>query len=361
MRRLNFIALFSALLLLLSACKSGPDTTQMDPPGIPVAVTTPSILNIPIYVESVGILHPSVHAELRPSVSGKISEILVEEGQWVEKGTPLFKLGSSSYQIKLDELQAQMATNRATLTGLQKKFERYKGLADKSLIAQAEWDDLETQIAKALAAIDADNAKHKIVAGDLQKCTVTSPLAGRIGKLDVHYGLPVSPSQARPLATISQMDPLLLEFNVTEKEFLQISQEHNQVEVKALCAQCQTVKGTITFFDNQFDEKTGLLLVRAKIENPSLYLRPGQSVHVNVPVSTLVNTLLIPQKAVKYSPQGPYVFVVQDDSTVTIRPLVVGKAVGNQLIVTEGLTPSERIITEGHLRLYPGAKVVEQL
>lgn len=359
MRQINFLLLPIAALLLTACSSQSPSAHSA--PGIPVIVATPTVSDIPIYVESVGTLHPSIHAELRPSVSGKIAEVLVQEGQWVEKGTPLFKIGSSSYQIRLEELQAQMATNRATLTGLQKKIERYKALADKSLIAQAEWDDLETQIAKANATIDADNAKFKTVQGDLESCTVTAPLAGRLGKLDVHYKLPVSPGQARPLATISQMDPLLLEFTITEKEFLQLPEEQNEILVKSLCTQCQTVKGVITFLDNQFDDTTGLLLVRAKVPNPSLYLRPGQSVHVRVPVSNIPNALLIPQKAVKYSPQGPYVFVVQEDSTVTIRPLIVGNAIGDKIIVTEGLTPSERVITEGHLRLYPGAKVEAQL
>lgn len=358
MPRLILLALSA---LLFTGCSSDREAASLDAPGIPVVVVTPTVHDIPLYVESVGTLHPSISAEIRPGVSGKISEILVEEGQWVEKGTPLFKIGPSSYQIKFDEHQAQMATNRATYEGLQKKLARCRALADKSLIAQAEWDELETQLAKAQAALDADQAKLKTVEGDLDKCTVTAPLAGRIGQINVHNSLYVTPSQDLPLASLAKMDPLSLDFTITEKEFVQLPPNQKEIEVKALCAQCQPRPGVITFVDNEFDQTTGLLLVRGKVDNPSLYLRPGQSVRVRIPISTLPNVTLIPQKAVKYSPQGPYVFVVAADSTVSIRPITVGSAVENDIIVIEGLDPSERIIAEGHLRLYPGAKVEAQL
>ncbi len=359
MRRLTLIVLSLATLLLIG-CGSKQDTAIQGAPSVPVVAALPTVEDISVYVESVGKLRPSVYAEIRPSVSGKISEILVEEGEWVEKDTPLFKIGSSSYQVRFDEHQAQMATNRATLACIQKKLARCRALADKSLIAQAEWDDLETQEAKAQAAVDADQAKLKTVQGDLEKCTVSAPLAGRIGKLDVHYKLPVSPHQALPLATISQMDPLLLEFTITEKEFATLLNDQKEVEVQSLCSHCKPMRGVITFLDNQFDQTTGLLLVRAKVPNPFLYLRPGQSVRVRVPVSTMPNAILIPQKAVKYNQQGPYVFVMQPDSTVAIRPLTVGNTKDDKIIITDGLNASERVITEGHLRLYPGAKVEAQ-
>ncbi len=358
MRRLILLAL-PVIALILAGCGSKESTQTMA--GIPVLAALPVVQDIPIYIESSGTLHPSVYAEIRPSVSGKISEILVEEGQWVVKNTPLFKIGPTTYEIKLDEHRAQMATNLATFNGIQKKIARCRELADKSLIAQAEWDELETQVAKAQAAIDADNAKLRIVEGDLEKCTVNAPLPGRLGKLDVHYKLAVSPTQEKPLATISQMDPLLLEFNITEKEFLQLPPDQKEIEIESLCTHCQPINGTITFLDNQFDQTTGLLLVRAKVDNPTLYLRPGQSVRVRIPVSTLPNALLIPQKAVKYNQQGPYALVVQADSTVAIRPLTLGPTHKESIIVTNGIGPSETVITEGHLRLYPGAKVDAQL
>ncbi len=151
---------------------------------IPVVVTTPNMQNVPVYVESLGTLHPSVFMEVRPRVGGTLTEILVKEGEWVEKGTPLFTIGSGSYIDKLTEIEAQAAINRATLNTLTKKMERWRALADKDLISAIEWDDLETQVTKAQAAVNSDVLKINGAKSDVTKCTVVAPLKGRVGKLD---------------------------------------------------------------------------------------------------------------------------------------------------------------------------------
>lgn len=342
----------------LTACGSKEEFAHKEPPPVPVLAVVPAVKDVPVYLESIGNLQPSVFMQVLPQVNGTLKEVFITEGQWVQQGTPLFKIDTKPYAIKVQEAGAQLALDRASLASAQKKLERYKSLAQKDLLAQTEWDELETQVEKAQATVQADEARLSTAQLDLDRCTILSPIEGRVGKLDAHPGLLVSSSQSKPLVTVSKMDPLLTEFTVTEKEFPNIPLEKLEIELQPLCSKaCPPAKGTVTFFDNHFDDKSGLLLVRAKVPNPQHALRPGQSVRVRLPIGVTKNAKLIPQKAVKYSQQGPYVYIVQADKTVGFRQVITGDTIGDQVIVLEGLDASEPVITDGHLRLSPGVKV----
>ena len=175
--------------------------------------------------------------------------------------------------------------------------------------------------------------------------------------MDIRQGALVSSSQTQPLVTISTMDPLFVEFTFTEKEFPKVPQNDLQIEITTLCSNepCKTT--AVTFMDNQFDQKTGLLLVRGKVSNPDYTLRPGQSVRVRIPIALNPHVKLIPQRAIRYNQQGPYIYVVQEDHTVAVRQLILGMEQGLDQIVLEGLDPSELVILDGHLRISPGIKV----
>jgi len=342
-------------LVLLMGCGSQQKPPPA-PPAIPVTAVAPVVKDITVYLESIGTLHPSVFMEIRPQADGTLHEVLVSEGQWVKQQTPLFTIDPKPYAIKVQEAEAQLAIDQASLKGTLKKLNRFKDLAQKDLVAQTEWDDLESQAERAQAILDLDAARLDSARLDLNHCTIRSPIDGRMGKLDAHPGQLVSKGQTAPLATISRMDPLIVEFTVTEKEFAKVK-ESQPIEIKSLCNSDACKTGLATFLDNHFDSKTGLLLVRGSVQNPEYALRPGQTLLVRIPVAVEANAKLIPQKAIRYNQQGPYVYVVQQDMTVAIRQVILGSEQGTDQIVLEGLDPSERIILDGHLRLSPGIKV----
>lgn len=349
--------IFLSAILLLASCSTQQEAPKVETPAVPVLTTLPTVKNVPVYVEAIGTLHPSVFMEIRPQVSGKIAEVLVSEGDWVDTDKPLFRIDPVPYQIKVKEAEAQLAMDKSTLQAALKKLDRFKNLAHKDLIAQTEWDELETQTEKAKAALELDEANVQTAQLDLDRCTLTSPIKGRVGKLDVHPGILVGAGQALPLVTISKLDPLIVEFNVTEKEFPKLLQEMLEFELQSLSCVNTCRSGKITFLDNHFDSKTGQILVRGTVDNHEHSLRPGQSIKVRVPVSVRSNVMLIPQKAVRYNQQGPYVYIVQPDQTVGFRQILLGTEVGGDVIVTEGIDAAENVITDGHLRLSPGLKV----
>lgn len=344
-------------LIFFTSCQTEDPSSTQEVPAIPVIASVPERQDIPVYIETIGSLRPSIHIEVRPQVEGIITNILVSEGQGVEPGTPLFKIDSQSYEIKVQEAEAQLAIDYINLQAAQKKLDRFLSLAKKDLIPQTEWDDLEKQVSIAQSTLQGDQAKLVNAQLDLEHCTIQAATSGRIGKIDLYSGCIVTANQSTPLVAISQMDPLTVEFHLTEKEYLSLPSHQNPIFVQLLNNSDTSSQGNISFIDNQFDLKSGLILVRASIPNRSNTLRPGQYVRLLIPISTLHQALLIPQKAVKYSEQGPYVYIVNKDQMVEMRLVQLGKTQSDQIIVTEGLTPEDMVILEGHLRIFPGTKV----
>ncbi len=342
---------------LLTGCKPKQEPNSEAVRPIPVTVTIPVVRDVPVYLESIGSLSASILMEIRPQVDGTLLGVLVSEGQSVKQGDPLFHIDPKQYEVKVKEAEAQVAIDRASFKVIQKKLDRYKSLSQKDLIAQSEWDELETDAEKAKSTIDLDEARLYSAKVNLDYCTITSPIEGRVGRIDAHPGSLVSRGQANALTTIAKMDPLVVEFTVTEKEFSKIPKDTLEIEIQSLCSENICPKGIVTFLDNHFDSKTGLLLIRGKIQNKDNTLRPGQSMHVRIPIAVIPKAKLIPQKTIRHNQEGPYVYVVQEDMTVAVRQLILGDEQGAYQIVIEGIDPSEQIILDGHLRLSAGSKV----
>lgn len=342
------------LCLLLSACQSEVVETK-EKPAIPVTVSIPIVKDINLYVESVGTLEPFFSVEIRPQASGLIETVFVKQGEWVEAGTPLFHIDSKVLEIKVKEAEAQVLMDEASYAAAMKKRERYYGLAQKDLVAQAEWDEIEESTLKAKAIVAGDSAKLQATKLDLERCTLRAPADGRIGRFDLHTGTLVAREEV--LTSLSRIDPLIVNFTLTEKEFAKLPTEELAVEVQLLCGQGCHNTGKVTFLDSRFDAKSGLIFIRGELQNPDQKLRPGQSVSVRVPVAVDPQKTLITRKAIKYNQQGPYVYVVSPENTLEFRQLILGEEKEDAIIVMEGIGPAEQVVTSGHTRLSPGLKV----
>jgi membrane fusion protein, multidrug efflux system len=347
--------------IILSACSQQTAPQNFSPPAVPVLAQEAGVQDVPTHFESIGTLKPSALVEIRPQVSGMLEAVHFTEGDEVKKGTHLFSIEYRPYEIRLHEAEAQLAHNKAALDIAHKTLNRYNNLASKDLIPQQEWDQLQSQATKEEAQIKANEAKVESANLDLQRCNITAPIDGKIGKILIHPGNLVSAGQTTPLASMSKIDILNVEFTLTEKEFQQLSAQQRQeafpVEICTFNSQTEACQGMLTFFDHSYDTQTGLLYLQAKLDNPHLQFLPGQHVHVKVPIQIIRNAIVVPEKSVKINQQGPYVYTIKDDMTVEMRPVKLGDEVGEDIVVLEGLAPKELIVTEGHLRLFPGLKV----
>lgn len=348
----------------LTGCNNQETSLEDKRPPIPVIVIKPVIRDIPTYIESIGTFYPSINMEIRPQVSGILSEVFVTEGQWVSKHAPLMKIDSRPYAIKVQESEAQLTLDLTELEAAEKKRNRFRQLAQKDLVAQADWEEIEAHVAKAQALIAMDKARLEAAKLELDHCFLTSPIEGRVGKVDLHPGMLVNGSSSAPLLTLFQMDPLLVEFTVTQQELAKIPADNPEIEVQAICGSSfgtACAKGVVTFLDNQFDQKTGQILVRGKIPNPNFTMRPGQIVRLKIPVAVSLNVMLIPQKAVRYNEEGAYVYIVDDEKKVVKRQVLLGEEYEDQVAVLEGLEPQELVMTDGHLRAAPDTIVDVQI
>lgn len=344
-------------LLLVGCSSSEGDGVPHGQPSIPVTISDVGRKDIVTTFETLGTLAASSSVEVRPMVDGQIMETYVKEGLEVETGTPLFKIDPYPYEIKVKEALAQLAIDQAALNGVQKKIERYRGLAEKDIVAKTEWDDLISQMERAKAGVELDESRVDAARLQLDRTIVKAPAEGRIGKIDIHKGQLVSAGQATPLVTIAKLDPLTIEFHVTEREFAQIKSGIAEVELSTLCTSNHPRAATVTFLDNNYDTTNGMLLVRGKVDNGSGCLRPGQTVKITVPVDKKEGMIVVPQKAVRFNQKGAYVYVLNEDNTVSLRQLVIGSEDGQDQVVIEGLEPTDKIVMDGHLRLSDGSKV----
>lgn len=251
-----------------------------------------------------------------------------------------------------------MQRDAFALDAAKKKLARYEGLADRDLISRQEWDELHVEAAKHSAQLQADEAKVASAMLDLQHCSIVAPIAGKTGRVAFHPGSLVTSMQSESLVAIAYIERLLVEFSITELQFLQV-RSHNglAMEINALSHPELFADGKVTFSDFGFDLQTGLLKMCGIIENPEMQFLPGQSVKVKLPISLAEKVLLVPDKAVKINQQGPYVYRIAKDGTAELCQVCTGEEFGKEIVIVEGLNTGDLVVTEGHLRLYPGVSV----
>jgi len=342
------------LLLAMTSCKTEKQEMPAFQPLLPVLAAQATLQDVPEYISITGELRSSAGVDVHAQVEGKVLKVLVQEGQWVEEGTPLIVIDPKPYKLKVEEARCELAKLTATLNEAQKTLDRFHSLAKKELISKREWDELEAKVSIAKAELALGQAKLKTSKLDLLHCQIKSPLKGRIGKLDLFPGQLVKET---PLCHVATLDPLVCEYKLSEKQFHRLSKDTVQLDISPLSAPQVLLKAKTTFVDNHFDPKTGQILLRARVNNANYQVRPGQIVRVKIPISVNRQATVVLQRAVRYNHQGPFVYVIQQDQTVVERTLKLGSEHGDTVVVLDGLSSSELIVTEGHQRLFNRAKV----
>jgi len=268
----------------------------------------------------------------------------------------LYSIDDASHLIRVQELQAQLAQDVAHLNNAKKKLERFKSLTRQDLIAKVEWDELETKIALHEAQMLGDEARLASARLDLQHCKIVAPIAGFAGKSALGKG---NMASGTPLVVLIQNDPLYVDFSITETELQQVTSEAPLIKVFLSGSEECTAAGKVTFLDHAIDPKTGMLAATGVLTKSHQPLWPGQSVCVHLYFGKKEKAKLIPMRAVKTNQDGPYIFTINEDKSVEIRPVKLGPEDKGQIVVEEGLDNAVKVVTEGHLKLFPGAKVEE--
>lgn len=346
------------------------DTAQGGGPrGIAVVSATASTADFPILRRAIGFIASPAVVNVNARISSQIVSIAVKDGQMVKAGDLLFSLDDRALKAQVAHDQATLAKDQATLVSNTADLARAKDLAAKQAGTQQAYDQaLAVQKAQA-ATVDADKAQLDADTIQLGFAGIVAPIAGRLGAVNVSVGDLVGPSSggsatttSTPLVTITQMDPLQVDFTLPESDLDLLHKALAKPQPGAVTLMRQgdakpIGAGTLDFLDSSVDTQSGTIAARASVPNPDQALWPGQYVDVTVDAGTMPQMISIPTVAVQPSQKGPFVYVVKADNTVEMRPVTVALSQGDASAISEGLKSGEKVVVEGQTRLKDGAAV----
>jgi len=309
-------------------------------------------------------------AEIRPQVSGIIQKRLFQEGSDVKAGQVLYQIDPAPFQVALDSAKASLGKARANLPSIRLKVERYQDLIVDKAVSQQDYDDAVAAVEQAKAEIEYWKAQVEAARINLNYTRVTAPFAGRIGKTSVRTGTLVTAYQSQPFATVQQLDPIYVDVAQSSAELLRLRRNYETGQLRADEGNGRNVRlvledgaaypleGRLQFRDVTVDPTTGSYTVRIVVPNPNQLLLPGMFVRAVVQEGVAEQAMLVPQQGVSRTPKGdPVALVVDESGTVRQRALTLNRAMGNQWLISSGLSAGERVIVEGMLNARPGTVV----
>ena len=351
--------------VLLSGCGKGQEQ-QHAPPPPEVTVQTVEKNPVPLDLTYTARTVGSREVEVRARVGGIVLKRRYQEGGPVKQGQPLFLIDPEPVRARLASARAEVAVAKARLEEARRQRDRVLPLFEKNAVSQSRRDEAVSGFEVAEASHAAAESALRMAQLDLEYTDVRAPISGLSSREVLSEGSLVSTEQSSSLLTkIVQVDPLYVEFSVPEAEAAMIraslapANQTSAPSVKLLLESGQQYPETakVTFVDNAVDINSGTVRVRAVLKNPEAQLIPGQFIRARVDGVMLSNVVAVPRKAVMSSAQGQFIWVVNGEQKVEVRPVQVGRSMGNNIVVTEGLAPGDRYIVEGVLKVQPGIQV----
>src|SRR5262245_23666094 len=334
---------------------------QTDGP-VPVIAALAKRADVPVYLDGVGTTRALNTVTVKPQVDGKLIEVAFTEGQDVKRGYVLARIDPITYQAQYDQAVAKKAQDEAQLANAKIDLERYARLITTNSIARQQYDTQKATVAQLEAQVKLDQAAIDNAKAILEYTTITAPLDGRTGIRLVDQGNLVRSSDTTGIVVITQLQPISVLFTLPQQQLLDVTRASakGELPVDAFGADNKTVidKGVLKVVDNQVDQTTGTIKLKAEFPNGQFQLWPGQFVNVRLLIDTLRQVVVVPTAAVQRGPNGTFVFVVQPDNKVAVRPVRVAQQDETQAVISNGVNADERVVTTGFARLTAGADVV---
>ncbi len=356
-RRRLAALLLPALAVAAASCGGNTKAARGGPPPVPVTVGQAVQKTVPVSFRAIGHVEPIETVAVRARIGGELQRVWFEEGQFVAAGATLFTIDPRPYQAALAQAEAGLARNQALLVKAEADIARYAGLVKQDYVTKEQYDQITANAAALRASLAADRAAVETARLNVAYCTIAAPLSGRTGALAVKVGNLIKAND-QPLVTINQTRPIYVTFTVAGEALPELRARAAEVKVKAMLPQGgASFDGTLTFLDNAIDARTGTLLLKATFANPDEGLWPGQFVEVDVVLGEEAGRVVVPASAVQTGQQGTFVYVVTDAGAAEMRPVKVARLDDREAVIAEGLTGGETVVTDGQLRLVPGARV----
>ena len=329
---------------------------------VPVVAGNVEQKDMPIYLDGLGTVQAFNTVTVRTRVDGQLNQVLFTEGQDVKTGDLLVIVDPRPYQAALDQAIGKKAQDEAQLANAKVTLARNTDLFNRKVIAQQDFDTSKYQVDQFQAAVQTDQGAIESARTNVDYTQIKSPIDGRTGVRLVDVGNIVHAADQNGIVVITQMHPISVVFTLPEQNLQEILNEggaNGGLRVLALDrGNTNTLdEGSLAVVDNQIDQTTGTVKLKATFPNSDLKLWPGKFVNARLILTTLKNATVIPSSVVQRGPQGTYAYVIKPDKTAEMRPIRVGQTEGNLALVENGLKPGEQVVVDGQYKLQPGAHV----
>ena len=331
-------------------------------PVVPVSVATAERRDMPYYLTGLGSVTAYYTVSVKSRVDGQLMEVNFKEGQTVKNGDLLAVIDPRPYQVALEQAQAMLFRDQASLRDARLNYERFKGLLQSSgAMSQQQVDTQQATVDQLDGTVRNDQATVDNAKLNLVYCHITAPVSGRIGLRLVDPGNIVHATDTNAMFVITQLQPIAVLFTLPEDNLQTVSRQMGKgtLEVDAFSRDDQTklATGKLLTIDNQIDQTTGTGRLKAVFDNKDNALWPNQFVNARLLLEVRKNSTAIPAAAIQRGPQGTYVFVVKSDNTVDVRPVTIGFTQDNVSVIASGISPSEVVVTDGQDKLQQGSKI----
>ena len=360
--------ILSSLIVILTfslAC-SGGDSKQQNahaaaPRAISVAVAQVQHQDVPVYLSGLGAVTAFNTANIKSRVDGQIMKVNFREGQDVRQGESLIEIDARPYEVQVEQLQAQLFRDQASLRDAKLNLERYTALIPSGSIAQQQVDTQKATVDQLEGTVRNDQAQINSAKLNIIYCHITAPFNGRVGLRQVDVGNIVHASDTNPMLILTQLQPIAVIFTLPEDVLPNVSKHMHQgtLEVDAFSRDDQNkiATGKLLTIDNQIDATTGTAKLKAVFDNKDNRLWPNQFVNADLLLETRKNSTVVPTASILRGPQGTFVYAVNPDKTVQDKPVTISLTQGDTTVVTSGVNAGDMVVTDGQDKLQAGSHI----
>lgn len=353
------LAILCAGVLAIAACSENGNGKKSEPPAVPVAVAAVTLRDIPVTLQVVGRSEAFESVTLKSRVDGQVDAVLFTEGQHVNQGDVLIRLDPTDFAARLQQAEATAARDEALTAKMRADTARYTALKERNFVSEEKVNDVRTNEATAAANLRASKAAVEVARLQLSYATIRAPITGIVGARLVFPGSAVKANDVA-LAVVNRVRPLLISFAVPERYLPQIRAVRQdsglKVDITEPADASRHFEGTVRFIDNTVDASTGTILLKAELPNKDEALMAGQYLNVALVLDTLKQAVSVPSNAVQQGAEGNYVYVLKEDGHVDLRRVEALAAQDGFTAVRGNVKAGEAVVTDGHLRLTPGAR-----
>jgi multidrug efflux system membrane fusion protein len=329
---------------------------------IPILAGTVDVHDVPLYVSGVGTVQAYNTVNVQVRVDGQLDSVDFREGQDVKVGDRLAQIDPRPFQAALDGALATLAKDQATLTNAKRDLARYQDTASKGFSSRQQADTQSALVESTAALIQADEAAVENARVQLGYTTIVSPIDGRTGIRRIDKGNIVHAADTTPLVVVTQLEPISVIFTLPQDLLPRVTaaqQAGTPLAVTAFARDDKTElgQGVLELVDNQIDQATGTIRLKARFANPAQSLWPGEFVNARLQVGTVHDGLVVDSRVVQRGPNGVFAYVIKPDDSVEMRTIEPGQDYRGQTLITKGLGAGERVVVDGQMRLQTGVKV----